>query len=90
MAVEGDQSFSLDNLSGMIRNPVLDAALTAEPWKDRILGVNRTVAAPMLMTWYASGNNAMLYSDTARRTCRLRLESQRRRPELRSGFGTRT
>ncbi len=86
LAVEGDQLVLLDNLSGMIHNPVLDAALTAETWKDRILGVNRMVAAPMLMTWYASGNNAMLYSDTARRTCRIRLESPEERPELRTGF----
>jgi hypothetical protein len=86
LAVEGDPLVLLDNLSGMIHNPVLDAALTAETWKDRILGVNRTVAAPLLMTWYASGNNAMLDSDTARRTCRIRLESPEERPELRSGF----
>jgi hypothetical protein len=86
LAVEGDQLVLLDNLSGMVRNPVLDAALTAETWKDRILGVNRTVAAPLLMTWYASGNNALLDSDTARRTCRIRLKSPEERPELRSGF----
>jgi hypothetical protein len=86
LAVEGDRLVLLDNLAGMIRNPVLDAALTSETWKDRILGVNRTVSAPLLMTWYASGNNAQLYTDTARRTCRIRLESPEEQPELREGF----
>lgn len=86
LAVEGDRLVLLDNLAGTIRNPVLDAALTSETWKDRILGVNRMVAAPLLVTWYASGNNAQLYSDTARRTCRIRLESAEERPELREGF----
>jgi hypothetical protein len=86
LAVEGDSMVMLDNLSGMIRNPVLDAALTSETWRDRILGVNRMVAAPMLMTWYASGNNVMLYTDTARRTCQIRLESPEENPEQRSAF----
>jgi hypothetical protein len=86
LAVEGDRLVLLDNLAGLIRNPVLDAALTSETWKDRILGVNRMVAAPLLVTWYASGNNAQLYSDTARRTCRIRLESPEEQPELREGF----
>ena len=38
-------------------NAVLDAALTGTYWKDPILGVNRMVECPMLMTWYATGNN---------------------------------
>ena len=86
LAIAGDRLVLLDNLTGQIRNPVLDAALTSETWQDRLLGVNRTISAPMLMVWYASGNNCSLFSDTARRTCRIRLESPEENPERRDNF----
>jgi hypothetical protein len=42
--------------------------------------------APLLMTWYATGNNVCIAADTARRVCHIRLESPEERPEERQDF----
>jgi hypothetical protein len=86
LALAGDRLVLFDNLDGRFGNAVLDAALTATGWKDRILGVNRMAEAPLYMTWYATGNNVAVAADTARRICHIRLESPLERPESREGF----
>jgi hypothetical protein len=86
LALAGDRLVLLDNLAGRFGNAVLDAALTATAWSDRLLGGNRTTVLPLYMTWYATGNNVAVAGDTARRSCHIRLESPEERPERRSGF----
>jgi hypothetical protein len=86
LVLAGDRLVLLDNLDGKFGNAVLDAALTGTVWKDRVLGVNRMAEAPLLMTWYATGNNVLIAADTARRICHIRLESEQERPEERAGF----
>jgi hypothetical protein len=86
LALAGDRLVLFDNLEGRFGNAVLDAALTATSWKDRLLGVNRMAEAPLYMTWYATGNNVAIAADTARRVCHVRLESPEERPEERQGF----
>ena len=86
LALEGERSVLLDNLSGPIGNGVLDAALTTDTWRERILGGNRTYNGPLDLTWFATGNNCELRADTGRRTCHIRLETPDERPELKSGF----
>jgi hypothetical protein len=76
----------LDNLAGAVGNDVLDAALTACHWEDRLLGVSRSYSGPLNVVWYATGNNCELRADTGRRTCHIRLETPDERPELRAGF----
>ncbi len=84
IVLAGDRLVMFDNLGGKFGNATLDAALTGTRWKDRLLGVNRMVAAPMYQTWYATGNNVAVAADTARRICHCRLESPLERPEERS------
>jgi hypothetical protein len=86
LVMAGDRLVLLDNLEGKFGNAVLDAALTATAWKDRVLGGNRQVEAPLCMTWYATGNNVVVATDTARRVGLIRLESPEERPELRGDF----
>jgi hypothetical protein len=86
LVLEGDRLVLFDNLDGHFGNAVLDAALAATSWKDRLLGVNRTASAPIYLTWYATGNNVAIAADTSRRTCHIRMESDRERPEERTGF----
>jgi hypothetical protein len=86
LVLSGDRLVLLDNLEGRFGSAALDAALTATSWKDRLLGTNRVVAAPMVATWFATGNNVAVAADTARRTCHIRLESPEERPETRQGF----
>jgi Domain of unknown function (DUF3854) len=83
LALAGDRLVLFDNLEGRFGNAVLDAALTATSWEDRILGVNRMARAPLFVTWYATGNNVAVGADTARRICHVRLESSHERPEER-------
>lgn len=86
LAVEGERLVMLDNLAGAVGNDVLDAALTSDRWKDRLLGANRGYDGPLNVTWFGTGNNVQLHADTARRVCHVRMETQEERPELKSGF----
>jgi hypothetical protein len=86
LAAEGERLVLLDNLAGFIGNDVLDAALTTDTWKDRLLGVNKIFNGPLHVCWYATGNNVQLGGDTSRRVSHVRLESDQERPELREGF----
>jgi len=83
---EGSRLVLLDNIAGQFGNDVLDAALTATVWKDRLLGTNTTITAPLGVCWYASGNNIGLGADTARRVLPVRLETAEEKPELRADF----
>jgi hypothetical protein len=86
VAMEGERMVLLDNLAGAIGNDVLDAALTAVWWRDRILGVNKVYDGPLNVCWFATGNNVELRADTSRRCLHCRLETPMERPELRTGL----
>ena len=86
VAAEGERMVLLDNLAGAVGNDQLDAALTADRWKDRLLGGNRVFDGPLNVVWYGTGNNCELRADTSRRTCHVRMESTDERPEERGGF----
>jgi putative DNA primase/helicase len=72
---EGARLALLDNIVGQFGNDVLDAALTATVWKDRLLGTNQTITAPLQIVWFATGNNIAVGADTARRVLPIRLET---------------
>lgn len=86
LAVEGERLVLFDNLTGPFGCAALDAALTSDRWKDRLLGGNRMYDGPLHLSWYGTGNNVQLAADTARRVCHARLESPDERPELRTGL----
>jgi hypothetical protein len=86
VAMEGERLILLDNLAGAVGNDILDAALTADWWKDRVLGGNKIYNGPLHVVWFGTGNNVQMHADTARRVCHVRMESQYERPELRTGF----
>jgi hypothetical protein len=86
LAVGGDRLVLFDNVVGNLGNGVLDAALTADSWSDRLLGMNKMYHGPLYCTWYATGNNVAISGDTPRRCCPIRLESSLERPEDRGDF----
>lgn len=86
VAMEGERLVLLDNLAGAVGNDVLDMALTADRWKDRVLGVNKVYDGPLHVTWFATGNNVELRADTARRCSHCRLETPDEHPEFKAGF----
>ena len=86
LALEGERMVLLDNLAGPVGNHVLDAALTADAWKDRVLGINKTYDGPLHVVWFGTGNNVQLQADTSRRTCHIRMESPHERSETKADF----
>jgi len=86
IAKDGDLLVLFDNAVGKVGNPALDAALTAATWVDRRLGTNDTIRAPLLATFFLTGNNLQIIGDTIRRVLPIRLDSLEERPEERTGF----
>ena len=86
IATAGDRMVLLDNIAGSLGSASLDAAITAETWRDRILGRTEMVEMPLNAVWFATGNNVILQADTARRVCHIRLDSPEESPEERTGF----
>ena len=86
IAIAGDRVVHLDNLEGNFGNDVLDRALTATRWKDRVLGRSQEVDLPLIPVWYGTGNNVAVAADTARRVVHVRLDVLAERPEERAGF----
>ncbi len=86
IALSGDRLVMFDNLDGPLGNGVLDAALTTTKWTDRILGKSQRVQLPLLVTWFATGNNVQLGADTARRVVHIRMDVLHERPEDRDDF----
>jgi hypothetical protein len=85
-ALAGDALITIDNVLGQLGCASLDAALTTTRWRDRLLGRNVIVDAPLLATWAATGNNVILRGDLARRIMHVRLHSPEEHPEDRTGF----
>src|SRR5262249_2277772 len=85
-ALAGDRLILWDNITGKFGNGTLDRVLTTTAWKDRILGLNKIVDAPLYVTWYGTGNNVVPSGDTPRRICHIRLESNLEKPELGDDF----
>ena len=83
----GDGVVLIDNVEGILGGAVLNAALTATQWDDRILGVSKTTGSlPLLIMFLVTGNNSQLGADTSRRTIHCRLSSTEEKPEERSDF----
>lgn len=86
IAKSGERTFLLDNVTGLLGSATLDAALTADEWQGRDLMTNDAPRRPLLVTWYATGNNVSVGADTCRRVCHIRLETTNENPENREGF----
>jgi hypothetical protein len=85
IAMEGHASVLFDNAEGTFGGATLAAALTTTQWTGRILGVSKTITAPLLTVWYVTGNNLVFRGDTFRRIMPIHLDAGVERPEER-GF----
>ncbi len=85
-AVAGDRLVVLDNVSGVLGGPALEAAMTTTRWTDRLLGTNTKVDLPLYATWAATGNNVVVGRDMRRRVTYSRLKSPLEDPEDRRDF----
>ncbi len=87
IAVAGERFSLIDNVAEPLGGASLDAALTADTWKDRILGASRmTGELPWMTTLFATGNNLQGAGDILRRVVFCRIDSPLEKPEERQGF----
>jgi len=76
----GDRVMVLDNLVRNFSTATLCALLTAERFRDRVLGSSTTVEFPVSALVLASGNNVSLVGDLNRRFMVSRIDPQIERP----------
>ncbi len=86
LLIEGATIITIDNITGRLQSRHLDAVLTSDMWRGRILGVSKMTLVPQRATWLATGNNIKLGGDLARRCYRIRLDAKTSRPFLRKDF----
>ncbi len=86
LLIEGATIITIDNVTGRLQSKHLEAVLTADLWRGRILGQSKMVLVPQRATWLATGNNVKLGGDLVRRCYRIRLDPHVSRPWTRSGF----
>lgn len=82
----GHSHVNLDNAKGKIESGALAGVLTTKLWTDRVLGRSENVTLPNSVTWILTGNNLSLDSELARRSMRIRLDSNMERPWERDRF----
>ncbi|GCE06127.1 bifunctional DNA primase/polymerase [Dictyobacter aurantiacus] len=86
LLVEGATIVTIDNITGQLQSRHLDAVLTSDMWRGRILGQSKMTYVPQRATWLATGNNIKIGGDLGRRCYRIRFDPKTSRPWLRTGF----
>ena len=73
---EGGGVILWDNISGPLGGDALDAFLTAESFRERVLGVSESETVPNRALLLVTGNNISTRGDTFRRVLKARLDAQ--------------
>lgn len=81
---EGDAIICYDNIENSFGSPALCSILTQQEFKDRLLGVNRSLSVPTNATFLATGNNLTFIGDTSTRAILCRVDALCEKPEERS------
>lgn len=81
---EGDPIICYDNIERPFGSPALCSVLSQTEFKDRLLGLNRSLSVPTNATFLATGNNLTFVGDISTRALLCRLDPQCERPEERS------
>jgi hypothetical protein len=72
-----------DNVSGVLKSPVLDGLLTSGEWSGRVLGTSKDITLPNDRLWVATGNNVHLGGDLERRVLWVTINANIEHPERR-------
>jgi hypothetical protein len=82
----GDRMLAFDNIprGTTVRSSVLDNALTAGVWADRILGRSDSITLPFAMMVFLTGNNISCHTDSVRRGIFIHLDPKCEFPETRT------
>lgn len=81
---EGATGLLFDNLRGDFTSSTLEAYLTSQEIRERVLGVSQTVIVPNTALFLFSGNNLRLKGDLWRRILITRIDAKTDAPERRS------
>ncbi len=76
LGAEGAPCAMFDNVVAPLGSPSLSAALTAEEFKGRGLGFNKSLGGVFRTVLCATGNNMTYQSDTGRRVVPIRQEAE--------------
>jgi hypothetical protein len=76
----------IDNVNSPLNSDALCSAITSIAMSDRIFRTFDRIVLPVKCTWIATGNNVQLGGDMPRRCYWIRLDAQRSKPFLRTGF----
>jgi hypothetical protein len=80
---EGAGCIIWDNVIHPLDGAAINSFLTAEIFKDRILGLSQSEALPNSALFLATGNNVRVVGDAARRFVVCRIDAKLERPYLR-------
>jgi hypothetical protein len=86
LLLQGRSVVVIDNVIGRLYAPSLAAALTADTWRKRVLGVLTMVEIPARVTWMATGNNLEVGDEIAGRCYWIRMDAHMARPGARTNF----
>ncbi len=86
LALAGAPLVLIDNVVGAFGSKSLAAALTAETWSDRVLGLSETRTVPLRAVWMVTGNNITFQGDLGRRVVLCDIQPPEEFPEDRTGF----
>lgn len=80
LLIAGDPIALIDNVEQPVSSAALNATLTSEMYKDRILGESRTVTLPTATTFMFTGNNLQFVGDLTSRIIASGLDPQCEQP----------
>jgi len=86
LLLDGQAIALFDNIKRKLADNALAAALTADPWMDRVLGLSKIVSLRNRTQWIVTANQLQATGEMARRMVRTRLESSHENPEERTDF----
>jgi hypothetical protein len=81
--LEGDVVVCIDNIERPLGGSALCSILTQETYKDRILGMSKTISVSTAVTLLATGNNLLFEGDLTTRVIPCDLDPGVERPEER-------
>ncbi len=83
---EGAPIIHIDNVTRPLDSGALAMALTAPVFSDRVLGQTATFRATVRNVWMFTANNPVMSLEIARRTVRIRIDTNQEKPWQRDTF----
>jgi hypothetical protein len=85
-ALSGSPYMLLDNFTGLLGGPIIEALCTSRVWNDRLLGINKKLSLFINFITMVTGNNCRLSTDMCGRVCHCKLQTDLPDPSIRTGF----